>query len=604
MHPALRLSNLDAFSPSVRETANSLLSGGEVYTIGSDGVGYILGGRLSELLAFLPVFYANLDPAGIPSSDTIAAMYAAGNHIDAVAAAAFSLDAISKLPIIPRDVYPELWVRAWFWIEWLHTYREHLHRLPDPKYLYGMFAELVIQCRAAGLEELVGATPGVRQVVVAAWNLCLDGPDPGANGLRSVSTFLKSDLMKLGSSSLQEYVEGAGGFDSLADIIIKHLGRALVGDQMPETCVTHCIAALVFISRGGQLSTASLFDAALRRHGLLRAIVACTCSLNSVAAGHSNRIFLLSICLNLLGTNLTQLPGRAWLSDAIQAGFLRALVLVASTHPTSTEIDEQVQLILTRVLPGYMVYHSILVHVRASLLEVEPLLKSDSFMASKSFGLWQRFYGVVRERLDFLDIFDATPSVLYKACDNMACSKIRPKSELQRCSTCRDLYYCSRQCQIIDWRAGHRLQCELFCGIRSLPEEQQCSKQDRSFMRALLHRDYLTHRPTIFAQEISHLKKTPHQLHQVRFDYTSGPLVINVDPWPTHDNLVQDCRFSADLIARYQNHGSRAAASAGRLVVHVIVIPNGLKYIPLESLPAAAGPRDFQRNMRSFKESG
>ncbi|KAJ6473305.1 hypothetical protein DFH09DRAFT_1219118, partial [Mycena vulgaris] len=500
MHPALRLSNLDTFSPSVRETANSLLSGGQVYMIGSDGVRYILGGRLSEFLAFLPVFYANLDPAGIPSSDTIAAMYAAGNHIDAVAAAVFSLDIISKLPIIPRNVYPELWVRAWFWIEWLHTYREHLHRLPDPKYLYAMFAELVIQCRAAGLEELVGATPGVRQVVVAAWNLCLDDADPGGNGLRS-----SLDLP-------QERPDGTRLF----------LAAGICGRRIID------------------LLTRRLFEP--------------------------------------LGANLTQLPGRAWLSDAIQAGFLHALVLVASTHPTSTEIDEQVQLILTRVLPGYMVYRSILVHVRASLLEVEPLLKSDSFMASKSFGLWQRFYGIVRERLDFLDIFDATPSVLYKACDNMTCWEIRPKSELQRCSTCRDLYYCSRQCQTIDWRAGHRLQCELFCGIRSLPEEQQCSNQDRSFMRTLLHRDYITHRPTIFAQEISHLKKAPHQLHQVRFDYMRGPLVINVDPWPTHDTLVQDCRFPADLIARHQNHGSRAAASAGQLVVHVMVIPNGLKY--------------------------
>ncbi|KAJ7500027.1 hypothetical protein FB451DRAFT_1162426 [Mycena latifolia] len=159
----------------------------------------------------------------------------------------------------------------------------------------------------------------------------------------------------------------------------------------------------------------------------------------------------------------------------------------------------------------------------------------------------------------------------------MACGQLREKSEFQRCSKCLDVYYCSRQCQTIDWRAGHRLTCLQFSGVGKLPEEQQCSKQDRAFMRALIHREYLAHRHQIFAAEISVLKQNPQQQTLVCFDYMDGPVVVNVVPWPSPTSLLEEA-MPYDWVARHYNHGYRAAASAGRITVHMMNIPSGMKY--------------------------
>ncbi|KAJ6603272.1 hypothetical protein DFH09DRAFT_1458653 [Mycena vulgaris] len=486
MHPALRLKSLTTPSPAFRKRAKSLLKGGEAYTTYPER----LDDSDSTLISLLPVFYDNLDLTGIPSPDTIHATYGAGTHLDAVVAAAFSLRAISEVHKLPPGTYFEIWPRAWFWMEWLHTHHEHLLRLPK-KDLYATCAEIFVEFQAAGYSQLVASTPGVRVVLATTWNLFLDNPE--GDECRNVFFFLSKDQMDP-DFTIDDYAEGAGGIESLASMVVKNLHHAAVV---------------------GKMSSAG--------------------------------------CLCLLGKHSTQSPGRIWISEVLQAGLLRALVLVATTLTGDAELDEQLELFLTTALPGYM----------ASLLDVEELAKSETFVASKSLASWQRFHDLVHERLDFLALFDSAPLVLYKACDNMECGQIRVKSELQRCAACLDLYYCSRQCQISDWRAGHRTDCEWFAGLRRLPEERQCSKLDRSFMRALISRDYLVHRPEIFAQQIS----------QLALNYMKGRVVVDVSPWP--GSLQENLPF--DWFARYRTHGVRSAQSAGRLVVHMMAIPNGKK---------------------------
>ncbi|KAJ7461206.1 hypothetical protein FB451DRAFT_1498452 [Mycena latifolia] len=538
----------------------------------------VIGGRPSELVPLLPAFYANLDPTRLPSPDIVDAMQVAGNHSNAVLAGMVSLQFIASLPKLPRGIYPELWPRAWGFIAFLHTYSEHLLGLPSKKVLYGTFAKLFVRFQAFGFCELVCSTPGVRVVLATGWNIFLnsDGVE-----LQNVSWFINWDPHDSPTGGhIDEYLEGAGGsLDSLALMVIKHLGHAAATDKVSERGHSHFTAAITFIWTVKDFEKfASNFGVALRRQGVLRALVAGVCSLNGVTADHKNGVYLLTMCFNLLGIHSTHSPGRTWMAEALQSGLLRAIVLVASSQTPDAELDGQLDCFLTKALPPYMVYRSILVHMRACLLEVEDLVKSEAFLASKSFAAWQRFHTVVCERLDLLEIFDSTPGALYKGCDNMACGQLREKSELQRCSICLDVYYCSRQCQAIDWRAGHRLNCPLFSGVRNLPEEQQCSKQDRAYMRALIHRDYLANRPQIFAAEISHMKQNPQELTLVSFDYMNGPVVVDISPWPTHTTLVEVAAMPYDWVARHHNHGYRAAASAGRLTVHMMKIPNGMKY--------------------------
>jgi hypothetical protein len=38
-------------------------------------------------------------------------------------------------------------------------------------------------------------------------------------------------------------------------------------------------------------------------------------------------------------------------------------------------------------------------------------------------------------------------------------SEDRPKTELKRCSQCKAVHYCSKECQVKDWKAGHKKDC-------------------------------------------------------------------------------------------------------------------------------------------------
>ena len=43
--------------------------------------------------------------------------------------------------------------------------------------------------------------------------------------------------------------------------------------------------------------------------------------------------------------------------------------------------------------------------------------------------------------------------------------KASSQLELQRCTQCRCLHYCSKRCQLVDWQSGHKLECRHLQGM-------------------------------------------------------------------------------------------------------------------------------------------
>ncbi|KAJ6536966.1 hypothetical protein B0H19DRAFT_380169 [Mycena capillaripes] len=591
MHPALQLENLATLRPSLRRSASLMLTSNAANTrrIHGDRPLICITPR-ENILPFLPVWYANLDCAHIPSPDTIDAAQAIGHAVDGVSGAAYSLQAITMLHDAPQDVYPELWSRAWPWMQFLHTYHEHLLALPVKKQLYATFTGVIVHFQISdnGL-RLVASTPGIRAVMGAAWDVLIDGND--AEPMRKVSFFINYDL---GSNfwSVGQYLEGSGGgIDHLASMIVKQLQHAAVDARTPmsKPDSLHFSAATTFILRlrkgfsgpsckGIVVSIARAkefseqLDAAAIRHGIVPTLVAGICSLALAPSAHRNGLELLTYALNIVAGYSTTAPGRLRICEALQAGILRAVVLVASAGLHSDELYRQLDFILASMLPSYMVYRSILLQMPTFFADVEQLVKAETFNISPLLASWQRFHALVQERLAFLARFDSTPCVLYKGCDNMECGQISLKAELRRCSTCLDLYYCSKQCQKVDWRAGHRDACRRFAGLRRLPEEMQCSLQDRAFLRALLHHDYLIHRQQVYTKQISAWAEETSQLCYIVFNYMKGPVSIVLRPW---ESGILD--HPQDWVTRHHNHGCRAAKSRRLLEVHLMAIPNGTK---------------------------
>jgi hypothetical protein len=61
---------------------------------------------------------------------------------------------------------------------------------------------------------------------------------------------------------------------------------------------------------------------------------------------------------------------------------------------------------------------------------------------------------------------------LTKYCSSCFKSSDQP---LSRCSLCKQLYYCSRQCQTSDWKLYHSIECPSFTKIgKSVPTAIRC----------------------------------------------------------------------------------------------------------------------------------
>ncbi|KAJ7635680.1 hypothetical protein DFH06DRAFT_661106 [Mycena polygramma] len=499
-----------------------------------------------------------------------------GEKLDAVSGALLSFQMIPMLRNTPPGIYAEFWARAWPWLDFLHMHREHLIGLPTEKVLYATFMRVLVHFQTSHSSKLASVTSGVRTVVRCAWDISLEHRDP--NALSNLSAFLYTDVSQGDDEScIDEYIEGpGGGVEHLASLVARQLDLAIVDSKLPMARhnFPHFSAALVILARiGSSKKFAAPCRRAMIRRGAVPTLVAGLCS-RSLASAHREGLGMLAIAMSLAANYTTMEASRIPLSQALQAGLLRALVLVAALPLRQDELTHVI-FFLKDVLPASLVYRSVLLQMPGLLVELYYPMKTAAFIVSSVFPEWQRFHALLQERLTFLASLDVTPYVLHKGCDNMECGQIHPKSELRRCSTCLELYYCSETCQTTDWRAGHRNVCHTFSGFRRLAEEEQCNVKDRNFLRALLHRDYLAHRRKIYSLQIALWVQDPSQRTYVFFDYLSGPVSVAVRPWPTETTEV--IHHPDDWIERFLDHGWRSSQSDGLLELHVMAIHDGSK---------------------------
>ncbi|KAJ6471726.1 hypothetical protein C8R47DRAFT_742306 [Mycena vitilis] len=159
-----------------------------------------------------------------------------------------------------------------------------------------------------------------------------------------------------------------------------------------------------------------------------------------------------------------------------------------------------------------------------------------------------------------------------RACDNIECTTIAPNVHFRRCSRCRSSYYCSYECQQLDWRTGgHREHCTRDSPHR-LCESQNFNVRERSFLRdALLKHDYEAAKySTIYPQEVIFMAAHPDEQLFTFFDYTNGPVSIEIHS--TAGAFAQGF-FSGD--AEWRHDVARAARSGGRMQLDVMSMRAG-----------------------------
>ncbi|KAJ6504134.1 hypothetical protein C8R47DRAFT_1104380 [Mycena vitilis] len=550
----------------------------------------------SIAICILPVIYANLDPASIPSIDTIENMIEERLIPDAMECALSATQALYLLqnpdPCIPVAAMVDIWPRYWPWIEFLQIFA----RLTTPRQrrLMGHIAGLgefevgsnVVTFMANFEDERVckvfGATPGVRILLARNWFLLIN-PERGSRdvdvplesvyrGIDQVFSCISAPFPIDAShpAGLDEFAEGAGGtIDDLASLIIQSINFLVPGREpsVPRLSLKFVWTILTFVSItdgfGTDHATVTLWS-----HLPADFVPVLTRVVHNVAESTLSfaKETLEMSCFLL---ELTFADPQS-VEEALKADLLQALRRCVSP---SKVIMEQ----LVYSISAYLLDLGIVRSIEGALPGAEDVVGSP--LATSQ--IWAGFIDSARSRIN---VRRALSNCI--ACDNMTCAVTSSdKTVFKRC-ICNNRY-CSKGCQIADWRAGHRSVCRALIAGND--------RKQSKFVRTVVHQDYeLLKADTIYPEQVRFMAKFPAESFFTLFDYTETDRPrIEVD---SVEKLESETREAwADIVSRARDGEAPMELHVVRDIVETVILPlrtnswavrDGMRDIAT-SLPAA-----------------
>ncbi|KAJ7648211.1 hypothetical protein DFH06DRAFT_573840 [Mycena polygramma] len=531
----------------------------------------------SKYLHCLPVFYANLHPVGIPTE----------NDQPATLPSACALIALNGLRMLPNPIPAagaDLWPRICPWITFFYTYRK---ALPDETleidilkgflFFYGYLRE---NTRALAL---VLKTPGVRTLATRAWKVILQRPIPEVTNdqapLVQLAYFLTESMQLRKPENMLEVLDGAGGsWDELAEMIALYIKvSAPRRNTSLSESGTHCMGAILFLleeidDSGGPIT------ATLIAHGLVSSLTAVVYGLSEASA--ANTVGILGKTFDVLRQKLKFHPWQRTIPDALAAHILSASICCGireiecetAVRPAMAEIVDGMIELLRVTLPSSMVYYPVVSEMKIALQTVvdHRLVQHPNFAKSPIYEAWLDFRAFVDKRISVAKQWESAECVSRLACDNLGCGDIRPKREFKSCGQCHRAFYCSAECQKIDWQEGaHRERC---ASIRSfsLRHPEILSTRNLSFLRALVRSDYEAHKVEILHRQVACVRAHPVDQIVTRLNYTAGHVRISVEAIPT--------KLSAADIYRGvdgDEYFARAMQSAGHMELLLVLVQEG-----------------------------
>ncbi|KAF7334130.1 hypothetical protein MVEN_02318900 [Mycena venus] len=251
-----------------------------------------------------------------------------------------------------------------------------------------------------------------------------------------------------------------------------------------------------------------------------------------------------------------------WQRQSMKAGLLGTLVNI-SCRFFDGKVVTAVEDILTKVLPASMMDPIVLKQVLDQYGPFREAIYSTELQRAILRLPWKNFHELFVQRSGVLAKFEIAVSM--RACDNGSCDVIKTKKLMSRCSNCQTNYYCSGPYQIQDWRAGgHRDQCRI---LRASKYAEPLSSRQLSFMRAVLHDDYLSRRFEILSRQINHMIDKPGTDFYTMFWYSNDKVKVNV--LTIGEYPESDCN---DWCIDWKYHARRKRQSEGRMDLHLMVI--------------------------------
>ncbi|ETW82314.1 hypothetical protein HETIRDRAFT_61178 [Heterobasidion irregulare TC 32-1] len=185
-------------------------------------------------------------------------------------------------------------------------------------------------------------------------------------------------------------------------------------------------------------------------------------------------------CIGCTSNLIEFTDGVTWVQQVLHEGLLLALVNISpSFRLLDGDVCTLVLAMLSDRLPRYFVYRSVIVAASAAMtkLDNQHLAKIARSPLKEP---WLKLKHLTEERMSIKTEW----SVMRKQvgyCDNQGA-----KDTFKQCARCQTTMYCSKSCQVLGWKKGHKTECEL----KSLERTADTiNRQDRVFMHHLAIRN-------------------------------------------------------------------------------------------------------------------
>ncbi|KAJ7609888.1 hypothetical protein FB45DRAFT_1066450 [Roridomyces roridus] len=623
MHPVLQMKNIRRLPPSIRDIVSKAAGKSRTSTDVATARRILdvhPSLSSSQRLAFLPVFFANLDPEKIPTSDDLDNPLRQPVTREDVLCALSSLDAVLNLTA-PEDVGPSLWPRVWAWFDFVHVHRDlfigiGVTGFPPEKIFYLNFIKFVdaFRCHSA-TRTVISTGPRFWACLVKGWMFLPEIDDPlRTTLLQTLADFFGGMIAHPEASSVEAMVQAAGSVEDLASLILLFvrttINGPLLGTAIPVTYIHHI---LLFITSADGCPPRLVGHPSAR----LGPLIISLCLQDFPSELVSTLLFLcdrwqhdeqapmvIENCITLLEHMILRLPANVLLSALIDRGLLRALALItlkcgSGTEARRVKLHYQIRSFLHQILPAGLAFYHVVSSFEKSYPALDEIVSQQDFKGSPLSGEWDDFCILAEDRAAVLDEYFSDDYVASKACDNSKCGSIKEADSMAGCcSGCQAFYYCSRECQIADWRAGHREYCDSHehLLLTQHSANPKLTFKERSFIRMMLLQTYFKMQRSIYAQQVkilAALPADPPPLLFTLFDFCKLPPGVNVEVVGAEPPEVPDC--IADIVDPFSDEwvdiASRAESGRGRADLHAVQLLNGLGphvwIIPLRSGSAA-----------------
>ncbi|KAK7056161.1 hypothetical protein R3P38DRAFT_2499038 [Favolaschia claudopus] len=498
---------------------------------------------IPEINGFLPVFYALLNPARIPRPHALEIQSADAELYGIIWGGILSVQGcVACIP--PHSVFPDVWPRLSAWADFLLTYNAFLSSVSTLN-VGPMDAFWVISmgfcgrmAKLAPNRSLILSTPKSRIFASRAWKCFLRSTDWFEH---NVSLPMIHGIMTGGNLCLDDVLEGISGtLSDLAGLIMRQCQLLAPLDdsalpppgssRMPKLVIlgitldiVHCVDQIHVAQTGGSHYPLCL---ALVRLGFVDVLISVARILSTPdPAFVTHRPGMMARCLQILEAIFIQDRETGALENAVKQGLLRVLLAISwlpKEQLSAEDILAVQRLIITCFIPATAHYEH-LVALEKAIIEI-PQGTIANMSSEELVNVWSVFLLAFNERFKARVSFTSDAISSRSVCGNATCGLILDKIHIQCCAGCRAVTYCSKECQIIDWQARHRESCvqerTSLTTLRFL-----YTRKEYSFLRYLLHQDYLNQRLEIALDHVQGWAVEPNMRFLTEFDYTLFPIV-------------------------------------------------------------------------------